>query len=198
MSTRSASNKRTQAQLNGEAVGYVRKSAGSAKPARPAAASVRVVPASSKAQRAARERGENLSGLSKEEKRARKQEIRAQEDRVYAAGQELLKEHELYGGRRRVFWTLLGAGIVAMIVMFILMSTAKDPASMSAAQMVVVVVAYACVIGAFVYDLVRIRPIRNECRAVAEGMSDKKLTEFLERKMAENRAEASKKRSKKK
>ena len=65
--------------------GMTRKSAGSAKPARAAAASVRVVPASSKAKRKQLERGEDLSGLTKEEKKARKAELRRQEDRIYAA-----------------------------------------------------------------------------------------------------------------
>ena len=68
MSTRSATNKRTQSH---EVTGVARKSAASAKPARQAASSVRVVPASSKARRKELEKGENLEGLSKEEKRAR-------------------------------------------------------------------------------------------------------------------------------
>ena len=71
MSTRSATNKRTQSH---EVTGVARKSAASAKPARQAASSVRVVPASSKARRKELEKGENLEGLSKEEKRARKAE----------------------------------------------------------------------------------------------------------------------------
>ena len=73
MSTRSATNKRTQFH---EVTGVARKSAASAKPARQAASSVRVVPASSKARRKELEKGENLEGLSKEEKRARKQRPR--------------------------------------------------------------------------------------------------------------------------
>ena len=57
MSTRSATNKRTQFH---EVTGVARKSAASAKPARQAASSVRVVPASSKARRKELEKGENL------------------------------------------------------------------------------------------------------------------------------------------
>ena len=48
MSTRNPMNKRSQAQQSGEMTGFTRKSAGSAKPARAAASSVRVVPASAK------------------------------------------------------------------------------------------------------------------------------------------------------
>ena len=61
MSMRSATNKRT---LEQEYTGATRKGAGSAKPARAAAGSVRVVPASSKARRTAAVRGESLVGLS--------------------------------------------------------------------------------------------------------------------------------------
>ena len=68
MSTRSPQNERN---TNPDAKpGYMRKSAASAKPARSAASSVRVVPASSKEKRKQAERGESLAGLSKEEKQA--------------------------------------------------------------------------------------------------------------------------------
>ena len=60
MSMRSATNKRTQ---NREYAGATRKSAASAKPARAAAGSVRVVPASAKERRREAERGESLEGL---------------------------------------------------------------------------------------------------------------------------------------
>ena len=89
MSTRSATNKRTQSH---EVTGVARKSAASAKPARQAASSVRVVPASSKARRKELEKGENLEGLSKEEKRARKAKQRAKEDRIYTVSNILLKQ----------------------------------------------------------------------------------------------------------
>ena len=93
MSTRSATNKRTQSH---EVTGVARKSAASAKPARQAASSVRIVPASSKARRKELEKGENLEGLSKEEKRARKAKQRAKEDRIYTVSNILLKQDEDY------------------------------------------------------------------------------------------------------
>ena len=79
MSIRSANNKRVQ---NREYAGASRKSAASAKPARAAASSVRVVPASAKARRREAEQGESLEGLYKEEKKARKQELRINEYRM--------------------------------------------------------------------------------------------------------------------
>ena len=112
MSTRSATNKRTQSH---EVTGVARKSAASAKPARQAASSVRVVPASSKARRKELEKGENLEGLSKEEKRARKAKQRAKEDRIYTVSNILLKQDEDYTKRRRIWWAVLAIGMVLVV-----------------------------------------------------------------------------------
>ena len=109
MSTRSATNKRTQER---DYAGAARKSAASAKPARVAASSVRVVSSSAKARRKEYEQGESLEGLSKAEKKARKQELRAKEDRMYSAANILMKGDEEYRDKRRVFWVLEGVGIV--------------------------------------------------------------------------------------
>ena len=188
MSTRSAQNKRTQDKLQGESrQGMARKSASSAKPARAAASSVRVVPASAKAKRAAAERTEDLSGLSKEEKKARKAEIRRQEDRVYTASNALLKEDKDYVRLRRIWWVLLGIGIVALIGTWVLLAVlGQDAANMKAAQtaqMAMIIAAYAAIIAAFIFDFIKIRPIRNACRATAAGMSDAKLDEVIARSM---------------
>ena len=123
MSTRSVQNKRTQEKMQGESRGgMARKSASSAKPARAAASSVRVVPASAKAKRAAAERGEDLSNLSKEEKKARKAELRRQEDLIYTAANALLKENEDYTRLRRIWWVLLGVGIAALVGTWVLLA----------------------------------------------------------------------------
>ena len=190
MSTRSAQNKRTQDKLQGESrQGMARKSASSAKPARAAASSVRVVPASAKAKRAAAERTEDLSGLSKEEKKARKAEIRRQEDRVYTASNALLKEDKDYVRLRRIWWVLLGIGIVALIGTWVLLAVlGQDAANMKAAQtaqMALIIAAYAAIIAAVIFDFIKIRPIRNACRATAAGMSDAKLDEVIARSMKE-------------
>ena len=190
MSTRSAQNKRTQDKLQGESrQGMARKSASSAKPARAAASSVRVVPASAKAKRVAAERTEDLSGLSKEEKKARKAEIRRQEDRVYTASNALLKEDKDYVRLRRIWWVLLGIGIVALIGTWVLLAVlGQDAANMKAAQtaqMAMIIAAYAAIIAAFIFDFIKIRPIRNACRATAAGMSDAKLDEVIARSMKE-------------
>ena len=200
MSTRSATNPRTQ---NREYTGATRKSAASAKPARAAASSVRVVPATSKDRRRAAERGESLEGLSKEEKRARKREMRAKDDRIYAASNIMLKADEDYKKRRRVFWGIMVGAIVLILVTWILLSISLGTTGAAqldpTIQTVLVVLVYACIIGALVYDLVRIRPLRNYYRTRAEGMSDTRISEMLaqeERKDALKQARR-RKRSKK-
>lgn len=174
MSTRSATNKRTQSH---EVTGVARKSAASAKPARQAASSVRVVPASSKARRKELEKGENLEGLSKEEKRARKAKQRAKEDRIYTVSNILLKQDEDYTKRRRIWWAVLAIGMVS-----------------SPVQMVGIVLSYIVILGDFIYDFVRIRPLRNMYRTQAEGMSENKLNALIERSAAEEDKKDSKKK----
>lgn len=191
---RSATNKRTQ---NHEYTGMARKSAASAKPARAAASSVRVVSASSKARRREAEQGESLEGLSKEEKKARKQEARIKEDRMYSAANILMKKDEEYRSKRRIFWVLMAVGVVAIfLVWFLLMGVLNMiPAeAVNTVQIVGLVIAYGFVIGAFIFDLVKIRPIRNFYKAQVAGMTDRKVLEVLETADAEEQA---KKKSKK-
>lgn len=196
MSTRNPLNKRSQAQQTGEATGFTRKSAASAKPARNAGSSVRVVPASAKDKRRQAQRGESLVGLSKEEKRARKKEERLREDRLYAVSNELLRADSDYKSRRRVFWALLAVGIVATLFVWIMMVAVPttEAGTMQIAQIAGLVVAYAAIIGSFIYDIVRVRPLRNDARSRAEGMSEAKQLALLE----EVAAKSNKKRDAKK
>ena len=186
MSTRSATNKRTQSH---EVTGVARKSAASAKPARQAASSVRVVPASSKARRKELEKGENLEGLSKEEKRARKAKQRAKEDRIYTVSNILLKQDEDYTKRRRIWWAVLAIGMVLVVAIW-----ASLPAARCPVQMVGIVLSYVIILGDFIYDFARIRPLRNMYRAQAEGMSENKLNALIERAAAEEDKKDSKKK----
>ena len=189
MSTRSPMNKRSQAQLQGERTGMARKSSSSAKPARAAASSVRVQASSSQARRKQREQGEDLSGLSREEKRARKQQRRMQEDRIFTAAQTLMKEDFDYNRYRRAWWVFLAVGIIALVGVWISMAVVNNDAAarevLAVPQMVGIVVAYACIIVGFIFDFIKIRPIRNQCRAIAEGMSEAKLNAVIEKGAAE-------------
>ena len=192
MSTRSANNKRTQTH---EVTGMSRKSAASAKPARSAAGSVRVESASSKTRRKQVAKGESLEGLSTEEKKARKRELRAQDDRYYSASNILMKNDPDYLKRRRIWWLLLAVGMGIIVVLWIWLYFIDKSGGMvvSGLQMSFIVLAYAEIIGAFIYDFVRIRPLRNMYRTQVEGMSQKALTALIEKAAAEeDRARAEK------
>ena len=158
---------------------------------------MRVVPASTKEKRKQAERGESLAGLSKEEKRARKQAERLQEDRLYAASNALMRQDEDYNRRRKFFWVLLALGMVAIVIVWLMLGTTRGQ-EMQTIQIVGIVIAYACILGAFIYDLVRIRPIRNACRSKAEGLTDKRLNNLIEKDAAERDAKKAKRESKKK
>lgn len=186
MSTRSANNKRNQDKLQGvSGTGMARKSASSAKPARAAAGSVRVVPTTAKAKRAAAERGEDLSNLSKEEKKARKAELRREEDRIYTASGQLMKEDPDYPRLRRIWWVLLAIGIAALIGTWVMLAVmGQEGMATSAgqtAQFALIIAAYAAIIIAFIFDFMKIRPIRNACREKAAGMTAAKLDEVIAR-----------------
>ena len=198
MSTRNPMNKRSQAQQSGDMTGFTRKSAGSAKPARAAASSVRVVPASAKEKRKQAERGESLAGLSREEKRARRREQRLQEDRIYAVSNELLKGEPDYKSRRRVFGVLLAVGLVATLAVWLVLLGIDTGAADIAqpVQIVGLVIAYVCIIAAFIYDIVRIRPLRNDARRRAEGMSEAKQIALIEEATAADRAKREAKKKK--
>ncbi len=189
MSTRSANNKRNQDKLQGvSGTGMARKSASSAKPARAAAGSVRVVPTTAKAKRAAAERGEDLSNLSKEEKKARKAELRREEDRIYTASSQLMKEDPDYPRLRRIWWVLLAIGIAALIGTWVMLAVmGQEGMATSAgqtAQFALIIAAYAAIIIAFIFDFMKIRPIRNACREKAAGMTAAKLDEAIARSVA--------------
>lgn len=188
MSTRSAQNKRSQDKLQGmSGSGMARKSTASAKPVRPAGGSVRVVPATAKAKRAAAERGEDLSNLSKEERKARKAELRREEDRVYTASSQLMKEDEGYLRYRRIWWVLLIIGILALIgtwvLLIVLGQDGMAERGAQTAQFALIVAAYAAIIIAFIFDFIKIRPIRNACRDKAAGMTAARLDEVIARSM---------------
>lgn len=189
MSTRSANNKRNQDKLQGvSGTGMARKSASSAKPARAAAGSVRVVPTTAKAKRAAAERGEDLSNLSKEEKKARKAELRREEDRIYTASSQLMKEDPDYPRLRRIWWVLLAIGIAALIGTWVMLAVmGQEGVATSAgqtAQFALIIAAYAAIIIAFIFDFMKVRPIRNACREKAAGMTAAKLDEVIARSVA--------------
>lgn len=195
MSTRSANNKRNQEKLQGASgSGMAASRPLPPSPPVPRAGSVRVVPATAKAKRAAAERGEDLSNLSKEEKKARKAELRREEDRIYTASSQLMKEDEDYLRYRRIWWVLLVIGILALIGTWVLLAVLGQDGmadkGAQTAQFALIVAAYAAIIVAFIFDFIKIRPIRNACRDKAAGMTAAKLDDVIARSMAAQGQEA--------
>ena len=152
------------------------------------------MPASSKARRKELEKGENLEGLSKEEKRARKAKQRAKEDRIYTVSNILLKQDEDYTKRRRIWWIVLAIGMVLVVAIWASLYFAPGGTVSSPVQMVGIVLSYVIILGDFIYDFVRIRPLRNMYRTQAEGMSENKLNALIERSAAEEDKKDSKKK----
>ena len=191
MSTRSATNKRTQSR---EVTGVARKSAASATPARQAAFSVLVVSCSSMARLKLFESVESREGLSLVVKRARYAKLRAKEDRIYTVSNILLKQDEDYTKRRRIWWIVLAIGMVLVVAIWASLYFAPAGMVSSPVQMVGIVLSYVIILGDFIYDFVRIRPLRNMYRTQAEGMSDNKLNALIERSAAEEDKKDSKKK----
>lgn len=140
------------------------------------------------------EKGESLEGLSKEEKRARKAKRRAKEDRIYTVSSILLKQDEDYTKRRRIWWAVLTIGMVLVVAIWSSLYFAPAGMVSSPVQMAGIVLSYIVILGDFIYDFVRIRPLRNMYRAQAEGMSDNKLNAIIEHSAAKEDKKASKKK----
>ena len=196
MSTRSATNKRTTER---EYTGVARKSAASAKPARAAASSVRVVATSGKAKREQIAKGENLEGLTKEEKKARKKERRRQEDRIYAASDALMHEDETYQRYQKIWWGMMIVGVASLVILYVITSLYGDTSTSWAAimQIVLLILAYGCIIAVFVFDFWKVRPIRNQYQAIAQGLSDAKIDAIIEKSNADKERKEAEKDAKK-
>ncbi len=198
MSQRSPYNKRNMPKADEEekkTSGMARKSASAAKPAREAAQSVRVVKSSSSKSsgKAGASRAASTATMTKEQKRAARREEREREDLLAAVANAMMKKDAEYVKRRRLWWVFLAVGLASIFLSFIagmLGGSADSPYNLTSPSgilaVISLVVAYAAIIGALVYELVRIRPIRNVIMAKAKGLSDKKKRAILEEGYAED------------
>ncbi|MCI1665837.1 MAG: hypothetical protein LKI25_05660 [Atopobiaceae bacterium] len=166
-----------------------KKSAARAKPAREAAQTVRAAPASAKGKPAVGRKA-NPAMMSKEEKKEYRRQQRDEEDRLSICTNIMLRSDEEYKKRRRLWWVLLVAGLgmtaLSWVCMFVIPSASSDlstPAGMAA--MVSLVLAYVGIIGAFIFDFVRIRPLRNKMEAAAKGLTEKKRQAIIDEDYAE-------------
>jgi len=169
--------------------GTRRSSAASAKPARDRAGSVRSASEASK---------KSKDKMTSEEKRAARNERRQEQDIVYDAKKATLESMPEYRHTQHIWWGMLIGGIALTLISYFLIRTAgEDDASGNIAMLSVAMMAaaYVLVIGAFIYDLVKVRPLRNKADQQLTGMSKKrmiKLVEEEERRKAEEKANAKK------
>ena len=178
--------------------GMARKSPSSAKPAREAAGSVRVVK-----QHKNLDGSTSTVGMTKEEKKEVRRAEREEEDIFNSLTNAMLKADELYTSRRRMWWVFLGLGLVFVVAAFASgYIGAPDGSNMydlsttgGVLSVVSLVLAYVFIITSLVYEWMKIRPIRNEKQDKVASLSPKKrramladLYEASERKRAEKKS----------
>jgi membrane protein implicated in regulation of membrane protease activity len=168
-----------------ERTGFSKRSVSRAKPAREAAAGVRVVSAGSSAGKssASSTAGKTPVEMTKDEKKRARQERRTEQDRRTSASQILLHDTPGYKKSQKVWWGLLGAGFACTIVSWLIPNVYPKAVASSAALNVVLLIllilAYGLIIAAFVYDWRIVRPMRKKAEATTNRMTNKKVTQVL-------------------
>jgi hypothetical protein len=150
---------------------YSRASAAGAKPTREVAGTVR---------------NAAEAEPTKEEKKAKREAKRTEDDERFDAQQVVLKQQPGYKRLTRIWWVLLGVGFAfslgSFLIVHYLQSNASSPMAntLAAASMVMMVAAYLFIIGAFILDFVKIRPMRNAARDTVSGASRKRLRRIID------------------
>lgn len=180
--------------------GFAKRSVARAKPAREAAANVRVVSSTGRT----KSKGGKVAPATKEERKAERAREREELDREDAVAQILLESDPKYKPRRRVWWTLIGIGFATMACS--LVPTAIDSAQaqdysspLGIASIIFMIICYVTIISAFIYDFVKIRPMRKATQGAASGLTRKAMQKVLDddrRKHAAERAEKEAKKGK--
>ncbi len=176
--------------LDDEKKGFVKSSAAKARPAREAGASVRVAPKSSQ---------RDTFGNKKEtkaEKKERKRRERDERDLRNRAFDIVLRGIPGYRATEKVFWALLGVGMVLAILSLVFSSLFDGTTDVSTWQglisVISLVLAYAFIIASFVYDMVKRRRFRKEAETRVSGMTQKRVEQLLEKARVEELEKAAK------
>ena len=189
--------KEAEAVSSEEKKGFVRSSVTKARPAREAAASVRT---------GSKPQSQGLFGgsESKEEKRDRKRREREEADLRSRAYDLVLKGMPEYRKSDKIFWVVVGVGMVFAVASLVGMYAFGEVTDITTTQGMVatatLVIAYAFIIGAIIFDFVKRRPYRKRAQAQVSALTEKKLAELFERERAaqlERRAAKEARRSKK-
>lgn len=179
--------------------GFAKRSVARAKPAREAAANVRVVAANGKT----KHKGSGAGPQTKEERKAERAKERDDSDRADAVAQILLESDPAYKPRRKVWWILIGGGFVAMAGSLIPTAISSEQAQdytsyLGIFSIVCMVLAYVFIIAGFIYDFVKIRPMRKQSQRTAGSLTRKAMQKVLDDDRRARAAEKAAKESAKK
>jgi hypothetical protein len=174
---------------NASTTGFSKRSTARAKPRREAASSVRYV---SDEEYQKEKDAEEAKNLTRAERHARADRARSAEDRRATVERYILNGHAEYKRAQRVWLGLIIGGIVVTLLTWVIGTLLPDEMGQAKAVMagVLLVAAYGCVIGAFVYDWRVVRPMRNAAQEEAARMSDKRVKQYLNDRIAAEHAAA--------
>ena len=192
MSQRNPQNERYTVERETRAPGSTRPSAGAAKPASKAAASVRIE--QSKSQMTRRQRALAEQTMSKEERKAQRAKERELENAIYTATTILTNDDPKYKQLRRIWWALLITAVVFVVLSWATLATGIGGQALST---VVIVIAYIGIIGALIMDFTVIRKRRNVFRDKVNAMTRKQVDRILEDSYLERTAEEAAKKARK-
>ncbi|WP_321970631.1 APC family permease [Paratractidigestivibacter sp.] len=156
-----------------------KSSAAGARPAREAAASVRMEGDRTK---------KNPATMTKEEKKAARAEERRLEDKRNTAYDYMLKDNPEYKATNKTWWILLGVGF-AMTIVSLIFTYVLGNGGMGLIALIALVLAYAFIIAAFVYDFRKRRKFRKAAEKRLQGMNDKRVAEYVKEQNEKARAE---------
>lgn len=192
MSRRNPQNERYTVEQEGRRAGSTAPKAGSAKPASKAAASVRIQ--TSKSSMSKKQKVVAQQTMTKEEKKAQRAKERELENLVYTATTTLTNKDAQYKKLRRIWWGLLISAVVFTALSWITLSTGFGGQVLS---IVVLVLAYAGIIGALIMDFTVIRKRRNVFRDKVNSMTRKQVERVVEESYAERQAADAAKKARK-
>ena len=172
------------AQEEPKSTGFEKKSVTRAKPAREAAAGVRVVTSSGKVKKASGT-SKPRSEMTKEEKRAQRQKERDAEDRRTMAAQALLKKDPIYQKWHGISMGMIVAGLVCTALSWVIAIAVPDSQTdltsfWGVMAIVMLVVAYIGVIGGFIMDWARLHKVRNMYNDRVRSLKEKQLNAIIE------------------
>ena len=192
MSMRNPQNERYTVEREGRSAGATRPSTGSAKPASKAAASVRVQP--TKTKQTPRQKAMAQNTMSKEERKAQRAKERELENLIYSATTTLTNKDPEYKKLRRIWWILLIGAVCGTALSWMSLATGFGGEAFS---IVVLVLAYAGIIGALVMDFTVIRKRRNFWRGKVASMTRKQVERLVEESYVEQAAQNAGKKARK-